>query len=83
MRRASGLVTRITEHIVRSADIQEVHQTHSSGHPQIPALECALHAPKRSALLDEISITIAFFLLGITWLTLRGMDGREGKRSRR
>ena len=27
--------------------------------------------------MDEISITIAFALLGLTWLTLRGMDGRE------
>ncbi len=33
--------------------------------------------------LDEISITIAFGLLGLTWLTLRGMDRREGRRSRR
>jgi hypothetical protein len=32
---------------------------------------------------DEISITIAFVLLGITWLTLRGMDGRDHRRSRR
>jgi hypothetical protein len=33
--------------------------------------------------LDEISITIAFALLGFTWLTLRGMDGRERRRTRR
>jgi len=33
--------------------------------------------------LDEISITIAFGLLGLTWLTLRGMDGRAHRRSRR
>lgn len=33
--------------------------------------------------MDEISITIAFALLGLTWLTLRGMDGREGRRHRR
>ena len=35
------------------------------------------------AFLDEISITIAFALLGLTWLTLRGMDGRERRRTRR
>ena len=34
-------------------------------------------------LLDEISITIAFALLVITWLTLRRMDGREHRRTRR
>jgi hypothetical protein len=33
--------------------------------------------------LDQISITIAFALLGLTWLTLRNMDGREHRRSRR
>jgi hypothetical protein len=33
--------------------------------------------------LDQISISIAFGLLVLTWLTLRGMDGREGRRSRR
>ncbi len=33
--------------------------------------------------LDEISITIAFALLGLTWLTLRGMAGRERRRTRR
>jgi hypothetical protein len=33
--------------------------------------------------LDEISITIAFALLALTWLTLRGMDGRERRRHRR
>jgi len=33
--------------------------------------------------MDEISITIAFALLGLTWLTLRGMDGRERRRTRR
>ena len=27
--------------------------------------------------MDEISITIAFGLLGLTWLTLRGMDRRD------
>jgi len=32
--------------------------------------------------LDEISITIAFGLLGLTWLTLRGMDRPEDRRSR-
>jgi hypothetical protein len=32
---------------------------------------------------DEISITIAFVLLGLTWLTLRGMDSRESRKSRR
>jgi len=32
---------------------------------------------------DEISITIAFALLGLTWLTLRGMDGREHKQRHR
>lgn len=38
--------------------------------------------PARSSV-DEISITIAFALLGLTWLTLRGMDGRERRRHRR
>jgi hypothetical protein len=33
--------------------------------------------------LDKISITIAFALLALTWLTLRGMAGRERRRSRR
>ena len=33
--------------------------------------------------MDEISITIAFCLLAFTWLTLRGMDGRERRRTRR
>ena len=37
----------------------------------------------RSYPVDEISITIAFALLGLTWLTLRGMDGRESRRHRR
>jgi hypothetical protein len=32
---------------------------------------------------DEISIAIAFALLGVTWLTLRGMDGRARRRTRR
>lgn len=39
--------------------------------------------PTRSDRLDEISITIAFALLGVTWLTLRGMDGRARRRTRR
>ena len=38
---------------------------------------------KRLVLLDEISIAIAFGLLGLTWLTLRGMDRRGQRRSRR
>jgi hypothetical protein len=33
--------------------------------------------------LDELSITIAFVLLGLTWLTLRGLAGRERRRTRR
>lgn len=33
--------------------------------------------------MDQISISIAFVLLGLTWLTLRGMDSRETRRSRR
>jgi hypothetical protein len=33
--------------------------------------------------LDEISITIAFGLLGLTWLTLRDMDRHGDRRSRR
>jgi hypothetical protein len=33
--------------------------------------------------MNEISISIAFGLLALTWLTLRGMDTREGRRSRR
>jgi hypothetical protein len=33
--------------------------------------------------MDEISIAIAFALLGLTWLTLRGMDGRAHRRHRR
>jgi hypothetical protein len=33
--------------------------------------------------MNEISISIAFALLAFTWLTLRGMDGREKRRSRR
>jgi len=37
----------------------------------------------RSRTVDEISITIAFALLGLTWMTLRGMDGREHRRHRR
>jgi hypothetical protein len=32
---------------------------------------------------DEIRIAIAFGLLGLTWLTLRGMNRRENRRSRR
>jgi hypothetical protein len=31
--------------------------------------------------MDSLHITIAFALLGLTWMTLRGMDGR--RRSRR
>jgi hypothetical protein len=33
--------------------------------------------------MNELSISIAFGLLALTWLTLRGMDDREGRRSRR
>jgi len=33
--------------------------------------------------MNEISISIAFGLLALTWLTLRNMDTREGRRSRR
>jgi len=33
--------------------------------------------------LDKISIAIAFALLALTWLTLRGMDGRVRRRNRR
>jgi hypothetical protein len=33
--------------------------------------------------MDEISSVIAFLLIGLTWLTLRGMDGRTHRRSRR
>jgi hypothetical protein len=33
--------------------------------------------------LDEISITIAFGLLVLTWFTLRGMDGREDRKTPR
>ena len=38
---------------------------------------------RRFPSVDEISITIAFALLGLTWLTLRGMDGRSHRRHRR
>jgi hypothetical protein len=33
--------------------------------------------------MDKISITIAFALLVLTWFTLRGMDGRERRRTPR
>jgi hypothetical protein len=33
--------------------------------------------------MDTISIAIAFALLALTWLTLRGMGGRARRRTRR
>ena len=73
-------MTPITESSPRSADIQ-VGPEDASGLPPPDGAACVQGA--RRALLDEISITIAFALLGFTWITLRGMDGREGRRSRR
>ena len=69
-------MTNITESVERTADKWVARESVSDA-PSEP------EAPREVAVLDQISITIAFGLLGLTWLTLRNMDGREHRRSRR
>ena len=71
-----GHVSLITESNTRPTD-KQVSPKMNDG-PRRPA-----SPPLEEIAVDEISITIAFALLGATWLTLRGMDGRERRRTRR